>query len=287
MNKNTLRISLAVGLTLVLSSSGFAEEASTKTSLESRFISESDVDNQTGDLAITETKFSIEHEFNLENGVPITVSFLDKHTDIDNNDVPVFLPEQLEGRSLGLGAKFPAPFTESENYFIGVDVFPSMYTDGWDESSWSAFRMPFRTLLIYKRDESLIVFGGLSIRPNFDVAVLPLFGFIYKPNDRLAFNFASDNPTITYKLTEKTKVLWEADIVNDEYEVVRNGESGRVLFYRELSTGLGLKHKFTDVFSGLISAGGVFSRLIEYEDDQGKVEPEAGMYVKARLTAKF
>ncbi len=286
MNKNIFGISIAVGFILVFSFQAFAEEASTKASLESRYISESDVDKQDGDLAVSETKFFFEHEFKLDNGMPVTISFMDKHTGI-NNDTAVFLPEQLEGRSLGLGTKFPAPFTQSDNYFIGVDVFPSMYTDRWDESSWSAFRMPFRTYLIYKRDENFIVIGGLSFRPNFDTTVLPIIGFIYKPNDRLAFNIASDNPNIAYQLSDKTKALLEADIVNDEYEVIRNGELGRVLLYRELSTGVGLEHHFTDAITGLVSVGGVFSRSIRYEDDQGKIEPDAGMYVKARLTAKF
>lgn len=286
MNKNNLCISLAVGLILAFSSQAFAEDSSTKASLESRYISESDVDKQDGSVAASETKFSFEHEFKLDNGMPVTVSFMDKHTDI-NSDVAVFLPSQLEGRSLGLGTKFPAPFTQSENYFVGVDVFPSMYTDRWDESSWSAFRMPFRTYLIYKRDENFIVIGGLSIRPNFDTTVLPVIGFIYKPNDRLAFNIASDNPSITYKLSDKTTALVEADIVNEEYEVTRNGELGRVLFYRELSTGVGLEHNFTEAIKGLVSVGGVFARSIRYEDDQGKIAPDAGMYVKARLTANF
>jgi hypothetical protein len=271
---------------VLISPRAFSEEDSTKAILESRYISESDVDAQSGQLTIGETKFSFEHEFKLDNGMPITVSFLDKHTDL-NSDVAVYLPSKLEGRSLGLGVKFPAPFTESENYFVGLDVSPSMYTDGWSESSSSAFRMPGRAYLVYKRDENFIVVAGLSIRPGFDTTVLPIIGFIYRPNDQWEFNFASDNPNIKYKFSDKTKVLVEADILNDEYEVTHNGEKGRVLFYRELSTGLGLEHNFTDSISGLVSFGGVFSRMIKYEDDNGKIRPDAGMYVKARLSVHF
>jgi hypothetical protein len=271
---------------ILMSPQVFSEEGSTRALLESRYISESDVDAQSGQLTIAETRFSFEHEFKLDNGMPITVSFLDKHTEI-NSDVAVYLPSKLEGRSLGLGVKFPAPCTESENYFVGLDVFPSMYTDGWSETSSSAFRMPGRAYLIYKRDENFIVIAGLSIRPGFDTTVLPLIGFIYRPNDQWEFNFSSDNPNVKYQLSDKTKVLLEADIINDEYEVTHNGEKGRVLFYRELSTGIGLEHNFTDSITGLVSFGGVFSRMVKYEDDNGKIRPDAGMYVKARLSVHF
>ena len=284
MNKKIL-----VGLVIAcaaLVSYAWADDAATKVKLESRYIPESDVNKQAGQLSISETTFDLSHEFKLDNGMPVTVSFFDRHTDL-NSDVGVFLPAYLEGRSLGLGTKFPAPFTQSDNYFIGVDVFAAMYTEGWSKNSTSAFRMPFRTYLIYKRDENFIVIAGLSIKPNYDTVVLPIVGFIYKPNDEWTFNIASENPNITYKVSDKTRLLWEGDIINDEYEVTRNGENGRVLFYRELSTGVGVEHDFTSSLSGLVSIGTVFSRQLKYEDDNGKIIPDAGMYVKARITGKF
>ena len=260
----------------------FSQEVNTAALLESRYITESDVEAQSGQLSISETKFSFNHEFKLGNGMPVSLSLMNKHTDI-NSDVSVYLPSNLVARSLGLGVKFPAPFTESENYFVGLDISPSMYTD----TSSSAFRLPGRAYLIYKRDENFIVIGGISIRPNFDTKVLPLVGFIYRPNEQWEFNFSSDNPHIQYNLTEKTKILLEADIVNDEYEVEHNGAKGQGLFYRELSTGLGVQHQFTQSVSGMISAGCVFSRLLRYEDDNGKVQPDAGMYIKARMSIHF
>lgn len=263
-----------------------SQEQNSGVTLESRYIPESDVEAQSGQVGISETKFSFRHEFKLKNGMPVTLSLQNKHINI-NSDVPVYLPSSLVSRSLGLGVKFPAPFTESENYFMGLDVFPSFFTDGWSRTSSSAFRIPIRAYLIYKRDDNFIVFAGASIRPDFDTKVLPLVGFIYRPNDEWEINFSSDNPQITYRLSGKTKVFWEADIVNDEYEVQHNGAKGRVLFYRELSTGAGIKYAFTKTITGVISTGCIFSRMIRYEDDNGKVQPDAGLYVKARIGINF
>jgi hypothetical protein len=288
MNKTfTLAVGfIAVGLLTFSTNAMAAEDPATSVLLESRYLPEVDVDQQPGSLAISESQFAFQHEFKVDERLPITFSMMDKHIDI-NSDVPTFLPSNLVGRQLGLGVKFPAPFTSSPNYFMGVDVFPSMYTDGWSESSASAFRIPFRTYLIYKRDENFIVFGGLSIRPSYDSTVLPIIGMIYKPTPEITFNIASDNPTITYQVTEKTKLLLEGNIVNDEYEVNHLGEKGRVLFYRELSAGAGIEQSFTKSIKGLVTVGTVFSRLLKYEDDTGKVEPDAGMYVKGRVTVEF
>lgn len=288
MKRNILRSLMwgCLGAVLFAPQAFSQEEPTTKAILESRYITESDVDAQSGQVAISETKFSFEHEFKLDNGMPVTVLMQNKHIDI-NSDVAVYLPSNLVSRSLGFGVKFPAPFTQSENYFVGVDVYPSMNTDGWDETSSSALRVPGRVYLVYRRDENFMVIGGMLIRPGYDQNFFPIVGFVYRPNDQWYFNFASDNPHITYQFSEKTKIIVEADLVNEEYEVTRNGEKGRVLFYREVSTGVGLAHDFTKSITGLVTVGSVFSRTLKYEDDIGKVQPDAGLYVKARVNINF
>lgn len=279
---------LVIGISLLmLCSPVFSKEPESKVLLESRYIVESDIEQQAGQLAIAESKFSFEHEFKLENGMPISISFRNRHTDIDGDVPAVYLPSTLEARSLGLGVKFPAPFTQSENYFIGLDVSPSMNTDGWNRSASSAFRIPGRAYLIYRRDENLMLIAALSIRPDFDTQIFPIIGFIYKPNDRLAFNFASDNPNVTYRVSDKTKLFAELDMVNDEYELTRSPNKGRVLIYRQYSSGFGIEHQFAPAVTGMLSTGYVFSRSIKYEDGIGKIEPEAAMYVKAKIQIRF
>ena len=68
-----------------------------------------------------------------------------------------------------------------------------------------------KTYLIYKPSEEFILVGGLSIRPDYDQTVLPLLGVIYKPNDRLSFNRASDDPNISYVLDERATAFVEFD----------------------------------------------------------------------------
>ena len=253
--------------------------------LSSKQIFESDVNIQSGEISISDTRFSFMHEFKLDNDLPIEWGINYKHLEIDENTATE-IPSHLEGVQGKVGTKFPMPFVDSREMFMGVDVMPSMYTD---DGSWttSAFRMPFRVYGIYKESDELIFVAGVSIRPDFDQSVLPVIGLIYKPNDELAFNLASDNPTITYKVDDAKTVFLELDFTNDEYEVTQNGAKGRILKNRDFSTGAGLNYQITDLLKASVSGGVVFARRLQYEDPIGKLEPDAAGYVKAKVELSF
>lgn len=285
-NKNTKSL-LFVALFLILSFYAWAEEESpNEVTLKTRTIAASDVDAQSGNVAVTESEFDFKHNGKALGELPVEISLHYGHINIDD-EVPDILPAHLESRQLGLGAKFPVPFISDDRYFLGIDIFPKLNTDDWQWKS-SAFRMPFRAYFIYKESEEFILVGGLNIRPGYDRKVIPILGLIYKPNDRLSFNLASDDPNITYKFTDKMTVLWEFDFQFEEYEVARNGQDGIVLKYNEASTGAGIKYQFTKNLSTAVSIGSVFARRLEYKnEDYGKVVPDAGVYVQAAVAANF
>jgi len=264
---------------------GADEEENLSIKTESRLIASSTIDDVFGEIEISESKFSATYGYNLPNLLPITLGFNIKHTEI-NEDLAAEYPSHLEARSFQVGTKFPIPFMELENYYMGVDVFPTMNTDGWEWED-SAFRMPFRTYLIYKPEEKFILVAGVSVRIDYDDTVLPLFGLIYKPNDRLSFNLASDNPNVSYKLNDQFTTFAEFDYARDEYEVTQNGQKGVILKYRQSSAGAGLKYEPTKFLEASVATGLVLGRRIEYEDSSDKIEPESAPYVKAALELKF
>ncbi|MDZ4242456.1 MAG: hypothetical protein U1D99_06505, partial [Candidatus Omnitrophota bacterium] len=163
---------------------------------------------------------------------------------------------------------------------------PTMNTDGWDWED-SALRMPFRSYVIYKPSETFLFVAGVLVRIDYDEEVLPIIGFIYKPNDRLTFNFASDDPHVSYRINEKLTAFWELGFTYDEYEVTRQGKKGVILKYRETSTGAGLRYAVADVVDASLSAGGVFNRKLEYRDGTSWIEPEATPYARAKIDVHF
>lgn len=264
---------------------GAAEEPAGTVSVGTRRVYSSDVDAVSGEVAVTETGFNFTREFKTSAGMPVEYALDVGHIDIED-DVPVDLPSHLESRSLRAGVKFPVPFIEDDRYFMGIDVSPTFNTDGYTWKS-GAFRLPFRSYLIYKESDDFILVGGVSVRPEYDVDVIPILGLIYKPNDRLSFNLASDDPDISYKLDDATTLLWEFGYTFEEYEVTRGSQEGVVLEYRDISTGIGIEHAFNEHITAALSVGGVFGRWLEYKDDAGKVVPDAGIYADFSLTAAF
>lgn len=274
---------------MVQPASSHADDAmsdpTTIVSMKSRHIFESDIDNTSNQVEVNESQFDFSKEFKAGE-LPLTFGITVKETDINENAGSASLPSRLVGKEFLLGTKFPAPFLDSDQYFIGIDLIPSMYTDDWDFKS-SAFRLPFRTYLIYKQSDEFILVLGATIRPQYDTVATPIIGVIYKPNDRLTFNLASSDPNITYKLNDQLTALAEFSFSLDEYEVTRNGQDGVVFKYDESSIGGGFKYELTQNIEVLLTAGGVFGRYMEYRDKVDKTVPDAGIYTNFKVSAKF
>ena len=260
--------------------------------IQSRHIYSSDIETTGGDIDITSSGFDLTYQFKAAGQLPVDISLEVGHKDI-NADTPVDLPSHLESRRLGLSTKFPAPFIEDDRFLMGLDIFPTLNTDNWDWPAGSlreqsgAFRIPFRSYLIFKESDDFILVGGVSVRPEYESEILPVIGLIYRPNGRLSFNFASDDPNISYQFNDATLLRWEMNYAWDEYEVTRGAQEGVVLRYQEISAGFGIEHQFNAVLKGIVSAGGVFNRRLEYKDGVGKVAPDTGFYTSVRLAAAF
>lgn len=262
------------------------EEKNIGFDVKTRLIGESDVDKMAGELEIVETDTELFHQIKIADQLPVKFSFEYHRVDIDDDGVPVHLPSHLQGWAVGVGTKVPAPLVASDQHFIGLEIYPSMYTEDleWEDS---AFRIPFNAYWIYKYSEELIFVGGASVRIDYDTPVVPIVGLIYKPNDRLNFHLVPDEPTISYKVDDRTTAFMEFDGSYEEYEVKRGTDENVILKYRSVSTGLGVKYALCKYSEVSASFGGVFGRQLRYEDDGGKVNPDGALYGKVKLALRF
>ena len=85
--------------------------------MEGRTIAESDVEATNSQIRVSEARFETEFETKVAQKLPLKLSFEIKHVDLINGD-PAELPSHLEGRSIGIGTKLPAPFLDSDHYFV-------------------------------------------------------------------------------------------------------------------------------------------------------------------------
>lgn len=249
-----------------------------------RYMPSRKVEAQSGKVKITDSDFEYSYAFKAFGKLPLELSLQQEYMSIDNTTV-VELPAHLVGMSLGIETTLP--FFNFDKTYLRMDVNPSFFSDNWVFHT-SSFRIPTDAYLIYQPDKKWTFVAGVAVYPDFQIPVLPILGFIYKPNDRLSFNIVPKRPNISYILNEKVTLYAEGgSALNEEYEVKKGNQTNVVLRYRESHLGAGIKYKCNKFIQSSLSVGGVFNRYLQYKDSLGKVHIKNGLYSEFRVEIKI
>lgn len=226
-------------------------------------------------ISLTEANFDYSYEFKLFGQLPITVSLGNEYIGIDHNS-GLDLPSHLTGLTSGLEATLP--FFNIDKTYISLGVSPSFYSDDWNFHT-SSFRIPFNSYLIYTPSDKLVFVCGVAVFPDYKEKIFPIFGFVYKPNEKLVFNITSENPTIAYSPNKKLTLFAEIRTpVTSEFEVKRQNRDNIVLMYNDTRLGMGADYKINKSISASLSLGGAFGRYFKYRDEDGKLSIKNGLY---------
>ena len=237
-----------------------------------------------GSISLVESGFDYSYEFKLFEQLPITLSLGSEYIGIDDNE-SLDLPSHLTGLTTGL--EFILPLFGLDKTYISTGVEPSFYTDDWGLHT-SAFRMPVNSFVIYNPNDKLTLICGLAVFPDFKEKIFPIFGFVYKPNEKIIFNITSENPSIAYSPNEKFTFFGEIRTpLGSEFEVKRQGRDGVVLMYNDTRLGVGTVYNFNKSVSFSVSLGGTFGRYFQYRDEDGKVSLKNGLYSKFSIDAQI
>lgn len=248
-----------------------------------RYIPSRGVDAQSGKTGVTESDTECSYEFKVFDRLPVKFSLDNKYLGIENT-TGVELPAHLVGLTMDIETALP--FLNLNKTYLRLGISPSFYGEDWDFST-SSFRIPVRSLLIYKPNSQWTFLGGIAIYPDFENEVLPILGFIYKPNDKLTFNLIPKRPGISYLINDRITLFAEGGSSLDEFEVTRDNFKNVVLRYKEMHLGGGVKYKVNQFIQGSIQAGGMFNRSLKYRDNQGKVKIKDGLYTEFRIEIKM
>lgn len=276
---------LAALLIVILETKTVDAQEGLSLKLDDTLTFKSDARHMPGHLSANQSSFAMTCEFKAFEKLPASLGYSHSHWDINEN-TPVNLPSRLEGHRFLAGAKFPMPFNDSDQYFVGLDLMPSWYTDNGRMTS-SSFRLPFHLYGIYKPEDNFLMVFGATVNVQADTPVVPIIGFNYKPDDHWDIHLASSEPTISYKIFEWVSLYGEYGGTLDEYEVKRSGQKGVVLKVRNATLGGGIKLHLEKCLEFSLSAGRSMARQFEYRDTVGKVNVDSAPYIKARLNLLF
>ncbi|MBM3254684.1 MAG: hypothetical protein FJZ08_00035 [Candidatus Omnitrophica bacterium] len=248
-----------------------------------RYLPERSAETISGKVGITQAESECAYEYKAFDKLPVKFSLGTQYIGIKNTTA-VKLPARLIG--LTTDVETTLPFFRFDKTYLRLGISPSFYADDWDFPA-SAFRIPLRSFLIYLPNPQWTFLAGLAVYPDFERKVLPLLGFIYKPNGKLSFNIIPKRPNINYSLNEKLALFIEGGAASSEFEVDKGDAKNTVLLYKENRLGLGAKFTPRPNIESCFSLGGVFNRTIKYKDSLGKVNIKDGMYIELRIGIKL
>jgi len=140
-----------------------------------------------GKVEIIKSSYICRYGFKAFDKLSVELSLNTGYIGIENTVASVELPARLI--SLSTGIETTLPFFNFNNTYFRLGVEPSFYSDSWNFPA-SSFRIPSYYLLIYQPNPKWTFLYGAAVYPDFVDSVLPVLGFIYKPNDKLTFNIA-------------------------------------------------------------------------------------------------
>ena len=244
-----------------------------------RYIPARSVKAMSGEVEIIESDADCSYELKAFDKLPVKFSLNEQHIGIENT-TDVELPAHLVG--LATDIETTLPFFSFEDTYLRLGVSPSFYSDDWDCAS-SNFRIPSRYFLIFIPNDKWTFIGGIGVYPDFETAVFPILGFIYKPNDKLSFNITPKRPNISYLLNKRVRLFAEGGMSFDEFEVTKDSQENVVLSYKKKYLGSGVEFKFNKFIKSSVTVGGVFNRSLKYRDSLGKVNMKSSLYTEFRV----
>lgn len=236
-----------------------------------------------GKVGITEAASEYSYAFKAFGKLPIELTLDTRYIGI-NKTVDLPLPSSLT--ELTTGVEVTLPFFNIDKTYFRLGVFPSWHADTWNFNP-GAFRMPINSFAIYQPNDKWTFILGVGVRPDYQDKVVPIAGFIYKPNDKLLFNIIPVNPSINYKLNDKLTVFMEGDMSGDEFQVTKENKTNAILQYNEFHLGGGVTYTLNKYINASVAMGGIMGRSLNYRDSLGKASIKNGMYTEFRVEARI
>ena len=246
-----------------------------------RYIPSRSANAQSGSVEIIQTEAEYSYILKLFDKLPVQLSLNPGYVSL-NNSTSVKLPSRLTKVSGAI--EMNLPFFNVNNTFFRLELIPGFFGDNWNFGSGN-FRLINRYAVVYKLNDRCFLVGGVAVYPRYENPVWPIFGIVYKPNDRLSFNLIPDTPNITYILNERVSLFLEGSNGFDEYYVNRNGTK-TILQYSQTNIGTGATLKINKFLNTSLVVGTVFNQMFKYRDSGGKVGLEGcGFYTELKVQA--
>lgn len=264
-------------------SSGKDDHKSWRASVDETWLPSSAIRGGAGGVAIFDTKIGLSRAFPAADGWSLNTG---AGYSLKNIDAPASarLPDKLHTLSLRLGANYKY----SKDTTFGVMAVPGLHSDFKGGVSSSDVRVPLAFIMRYRYSDRLTFLGGIGLNTGYlKTRVLPVFGVVYKPDERWTIALGAPRMAVSYRLDTASLYL-ASEFSGTEYRVGEASVGSKTIRYRDSRAVAGVNFTLSEGLSLDVGAGYSASRRFTFFDsDRPDVAVKGTPFAKAALSCRW
>jgi hypothetical protein len=178
----------------------------------------------------------------------------------------------------------------TNNWFVNIAVAPGIYADDHSFDSNDALRFNGRAVAVYDPTPEWKWVIGVTYLNGGWAKIVPVAGFIYEPNDDVAYELVFPRPRVAWRLPNSPvpgrDEYWfyvSGEFANAIWAFEQTGGAPDTFASRDFRIILGLERKIIGGLSHRIEAGYVFDREIKLASDGDEIDMEDSVLVRAGI----
>ncbi|MCR9295971.1 MAG: hypothetical protein NXI32_24920 [bacterium] len=161
------------------------------------------------------------------------------------------------------------------DYRLGVGVFSD-----FEGSARKGVRFPGHAVSYFELDPWLISVFGIEVLDRDDVSVLPVAGFVWRPDEDVICELVFPRPKVQVRATAKHSVYIAGELGGGTWAIERDSQANDNVTYRDFRVLLGwVDFEHSDSAWEL---GWVFGRKLDYRSSIGNYHPDDTLLIRVR-----
>jgi len=236
-----------------------------------------------GDAAIFDTKVGLSRAYPVADGWSLTTGAAYSLKSIDA-PASARLPDKLHTLSIRIGANYKY----SKDMTLGLMAAPGLHGDFKGSLSGGDIRVPLAFIMRYKYSQQLMFIGGLGYNTAYlKTRVLPIFGVVYKPDERWTISLGAPRTAVSYRL-DTTSLYLASEFSGTEYRVGQASVGSKTIRYRDSRAVAGVDFLIAEGLSLDIGAGySAGRRFTFFDNERPDVVVKNTPFAKAALSYRW
>ncbi|HET6418927.1 MAG TPA: DUF6268 family outer membrane beta-barrel protein [Geobacteraceae bacterium] len=245
------------------------------------WLPDSGIRNMGGNIEMSETEIRFGRKFAISSTLSLSTGLAYSLRDIDAPGT-ARLPDKLNTASVEIGGNFRI----SKNLFLDVMVSPGLNGD-FKKIDRDDVRTQVGFMGRYNTSEKLTLLAGLVYQEGYkSYPVVPVLGFVYRPDEHWTIGLAAPRPGVTYSPDKKSSYYLGGEFTATEYQLHDPSLGAKIIEYRDFRAVAGVEYTIFSAVKIGISGGYAFGRKFRFYDgtrndirvdDNGFVRLSAGV----------